>query len=135
MKLTQLLSTLAVTAIAMTMLATSAFATGDHDGGYNGECNVKVKKERAYWYRDSHRDEGKFVACKDGYLPISCMIKFPDKSLRNIFSVHEAHPEQFDHDYGCFFRAGAHDYDGHQQEFWTYTVCIPDTCVDHYPER
>lgn len=46
MKLTQLFSTLATTAIAMTMLATSAFATGDHSGGYNGECNFKVKKEQ-----------------------------------------------------------------------------------------
>lgn len=62
MKLTQLLSTLAVTAIAITLLATSVFATGDSGGGYDGECNLKVHKERAYWYRDRHRDEGKFVA-------------------------------------------------------------------------
>jgi hypothetical protein len=66
MKFSQLFSTVALTAIAMTMLTSSVFATNDHDGGYNGECNFKVKKEQAYWYRDSHRVEGKFVACYEG---------------------------------------------------------------------
>jgi hypothetical protein len=70
MKMSQLFSTIALSALALTMLATSALATGDHDGGYNGECNFKVKKEQAYWYKDSHQDEGKFVPCYEGYVPI-----------------------------------------------------------------
>jgi hypothetical protein len=135
MKLNQLLSTVALTTLAMTMLATSVFATGEPSGGYNGECNLKIQKERAYWYRDSNRDEGKFVACQEGYLPISCMIKFPNKDDRNTWFVHEAHPEQFSHDTGCFFRAGTHHYDGEQKDFWTWTVCIPESCVDQYPHN
>jgi hypothetical protein len=134
MKIAQLFSTVALSAIALTMLATSALATGDPGGGYNGECNFKVKKEQAYWYKDSHQDEGKFVPCYEGYVPISCMIQFPDKNDRNTFFVHEAHPQQNEHDYsfGCFFRAGTHDYHGHQKDFWTWTVCVPESCVDEY---
>jgi hypothetical protein len=132
MKPTQFLSTFAVAALAMAMLAASAFATGNPSGGYDGDCNLKVKKERAYWYRDSDHDEGKFVACHEGYLPISCMIQFPDRSHRNTFFVHEGHPHQSGHEYGCFFRVGSHDYQGHQNEFETWTVCIPESCVDQY---
>jgi hypothetical protein len=132
MKFAKLVSTVALTAMTLTMLATSAFATDDHSGGYHGECNVKIKKEQGYWYRNSEHDEGKFVACYEGYLPISCMIQFPDKNDRDTFFVHEAHPQQNSHDYGCFFRAGTHDYHGQQKDFWTYTVCIPESCVDEY---